>query len=178
MRLLPSVLFLAFLATVPAANWMIGHVGTCIPNGPCVVPVGFGLSAPAGVLMIGLAMVLRDALHETMGRKWVAVAITVGACLSVGLAPLQLAGASGIAFLLSEYADFAIYEPLRKRKLVLAVLLSGLVGGVVDSAVFLWLAFGSLDFIAGQIVGKTWMAVLAASVITLVRRKEAKPCRR
>jgi len=33
-----------FALTIPAANWLIGNVGAeCIPNGPCMVPVGFGL---------------------------------------------------------------------------------------------------------------------------------------
>ena len=40
------------------------------------------------------------------------------------------------------------------RRLVLAVLLSGLAGSVVDSALFLWLAFSSLEFLAGQVLGK------------------------
>ena len=33
--------FLAFIACIPAANWMIGHVGTVCapPHGPCLVPV-------------------------------------------------------------------------------------------------------------------------------------------
>ena len=32
--------FVAFIACIPAANWMIGHLGTeCLPNGPCLVPV-------------------------------------------------------------------------------------------------------------------------------------------
>jgi queuosine precursor transporter len=62
---------------------------------------------------------------------------------------------------LAEIADFAVYAPLRKRHLGAAVLLSGLVGAAIDSAVFLWLAFGSLAFIEGQIVGKTWMSLLA-----------------
>ena len=32
--------FLAFMACIPLANWMIGHIGTsCAPNGPFVVPV-------------------------------------------------------------------------------------------------------------------------------------------
>ena len=58
----------AFTLTIPAANWLIGNVGTmCIPDGPCLVPVGFGLAAPSGVLMIGIALVLRDALHEQGG---------------------------------------------------------------------------------------------------------------
>ncbi|MBN4747477.1 VUT family protein, partial [Pandoraea nosoerga] len=50
-----------FIATIPLANWLIGNVGTtCVPGGPCIIPVGFGLMAPSGVLMVGLALVLRD----------------------------------------------------------------------------------------------------------------------
>ena len=49
-----------YIATIPAANYMIGNVGTvCIPDGPCLIPVGFGVMAPSGVLMIGLALMLR-----------------------------------------------------------------------------------------------------------------------
>ena len=35
------------------------------------------------------------------------------------------------------------------------------VGLVVDSIVFLYLAFGSLDFLLGQVLGKAWMVLLA-----------------
>ena len=40
-RLIEGIVFLvAFGLTIPAANWMIGNVGTiCAPNGPCVIPV-------------------------------------------------------------------------------------------------------------------------------------------
>ena len=32
--------FFGFIACIPAANWMIGHVGTvCALNGPCLLPV-------------------------------------------------------------------------------------------------------------------------------------------
>jgi hypothetical protein len=79
--------------------------------------------------------------------------------------------ASVAAFLLAELADLAVYTPLRARRLGLAVLASGLVGSVVDSAVFLWLAFGSLDFIAGQVVGKLWMSALAALSLVAVSRQ-------
>jgi hypothetical protein len=31
---------LAYIACIPAANWMISHIGTeCLPNGPCLLPV-------------------------------------------------------------------------------------------------------------------------------------------
>jgi len=41
------------------------------------------------------------------------------------------------------------------------VLASSLVGLVVDSILFLWLAYGSLEFLAGQIVGKTLVIVVS-----------------
>ena len=161
----------AYAATVPAANWMIGHVGNCIPNGPCLIPVGFGLSTPSGVLMVGLALVLRDYVHTAFGWRVALVAIILGGLMSFTLAPPALALASMLAFLLSELADFGVYAPLARRRLVLAVLASGVVGAVVDSAVFLWVAFGSLDFIAGQVLGKVLVSLGAAVVLWAKRNK-------
>jgi len=161
----------AFAATIPAANWLIGNIGTkCIPNGPCLLPVGFGLYAPSGVLMIGAALVLRDLIHEQFGARTALLAVAVGAALSVLFASPALAVASGAAFLLSEMADFAVYAPLRKRRLYTAVVLSGLVGSIVDSGVFLLLAFGSLDFMAGQVLGKAWMSLAVLPAIYALRR--------
>jgi len=157
---------IAFGATIPAANWLIGNLGTVCPaDGPCLIPVGFGLVAPSGVIMIGVALVLRDAVQRLMGVGWAAAAIVIGAALSATFAPTALAVASGAAFLLSETADLAVYTPLQRRRLTLAVLASGVVGAFVDSAVFLWLAFGSLDFLVGQVVGKMWASVLAVPII-------------
>lgn len=164
----------AYAATIPVANWMIGNVGECIPDGPCLLPVGFGLMAPSGVLMIGAALVLRDAVHSLLGWKWAVAAILVGAALSFTFSPPALVIASVTAFLLSELADLLIYAPLRRKRIVLAVLASGAVGAAVDSAVFLWLAFGSLDFIEGQIVGKIWMTAIAAAALYAIHARKAK----
>ena len=42
----------AFILCVPGANWAIANIGTtCIPDGPCLLPVGFGLDAPSGSLL-------------------------------------------------------------------------------------------------------------------------------
>ena len=82
--------------------------------------------------------------------------------------------ASAAAFLLSEFADFAVYTPLARRRLVLAVVASSMVGLVVDSIVFLWLAFGSLEFLAGQIVGKAWMVLLAIPLVAYLRRRDER----
>ena len=78
------------------------------------------------------------------------------------------------AFLLSEAADFAVYTPLARRRLVLAVVASSLVGLVVDSLIFLWLAFGSLDFLVGQIVGKAWMVLLSIPLVAYLRRRDLR----
>lgn len=157
------LLLAAFLGCIPLANWLIGNVGTaCIPNGPCLVPVAPGLMAPSGVLVIGAALVLRDAVHDTFGVRWTIAAILGGALLSGFIAPPALAVASGAAFLASELADLAVYAPLRDRNKPAAVLLSGAVGAVVDSALFLYLAFGSLAYLPGQVAGKMWAALFAA----------------
>lgn len=166
----------AFIACVPAANWLIGNLGTvCVPQGPCLIPVApFGITAPSGVLMIGLALVLRDLVQRRLGKGWTLGAIAVGAALSGLIAPPALVMASAVAFLLSELADFAVYTPLQKRGLVRAVLLSSLVGLCVDSVVFLYLAFGSLDYLAGQIIGKAWMVLLSIPVIRLLRDRDQR----
>ncbi len=39
-------------------------------------------------------------------------------------------------------------------------MLSCVAGAVVDSALFLWLAFGSLEHMQGQVLGKVYAAVL------------------
>jgi hypothetical protein len=99
----------AFVACIPTANWMIGNFGTtCIPDGPCLVPVAPGLMAPSGVLMIGLALVLRDLVQRRLGRVWSLGAIVVGAILSGAVAPRSLVLASTSAFFFSVLADFLI----------------------------------------------------------------------
>ena len=156
----------AFALCIPAANWLLGHAGTvCPPNSPCLIPVAPGIMAPSGVPMIGLALVLRDLVQRRLGARWAIGAILVGAVISAFLAPPALVLASGIAFLLSELADLAVYTPLQRRRLILAVVASGLVGIVIDSVLFLQLAFGSLDFLSGQIIGKAWVVLLAIPII-------------
>lgn len=160
-----------FAATIPFANWLIENVGTvCVPNGPCLLPVGFGLTAPSGVLVVGASLVLRDMVHEAGGAKAALIAIAMGTVLSAFFASPTLLLASVLAFVLAELTDLAVYAPLRKRRLMLAVLLSGIAGSIVDSTVFIWIAFGSLDYIAGQTLGKLWMTLLALPSLALFRR--------
>lgn len=170
MKALGWVALAAFIVTVYAANYAVQHWG--------IVSVGFGLTAPAGVYFVGLAFTLRDIVHRTLGRYAVIGAILVGSALSYWLTDavtipgghVSLAVASGLAFLVSELSDLSVYEPLRKRGWLPAVLASNVVGLVVDSALFLWLAFGSLAFFWGQCVGKAWMTLLAIAVLLVLRR--------
>lgn len=155
-----------FIGSVFGANWAITEYG--------IVDVGFGLSAPAGVFFAGLAFTCRDLLHETLGRRAVVGAILVGAFLSWWIEP-TFATASAVAFLASEALDFAVYEPLRSRGWLRAVLASNVVGLAVDSVLFLWLAFGSLDFIEGQIVAKGYMTLGAVMLLWMVRARGLLP---
>jgi queuosine precursor transporter len=174
-RLEGAVFLILFALTIPIANWMIGNLGTvCTSQGPCMIPVAPHLMAPSGVTMIGVALVLRDLVQRRLGTGIAAGAILVGAALSASFAAPALVMASAAAFLLSELADLAVYTPLARRRLVLAVFASGLVGLVIDSIVFLWLAFGSLDFLAGQVVGKAWMVLLSVPFVAWLRRRDAR----
>jgi len=169
------VFLILFALTIPLANWMIGHAGTvCVPDGPCLIPVAPGLMAPSGVTMIGIALVLRDLVQRRLGTGVSVFAILIGAGLSALVAPPALVIASAAAFVLSETADLAVYTPLARRRLVAAVIASSLAGLIVDSIVFLWLAFGSLDFLAGQVVGKAWMVLLSVPFVIWLRRRDAR----
>jgi uncharacterized PurR-regulated membrane protein YhhQ (DUF165 family) len=175
-RIREGILFLVLFAlTIPVANWLIGHAGTtCVPHGPCLVPVAPGLMAPSGVTMVGVALVLRDLVQRRLGTAISALAVLVGSGLSALYAPASLVVASAIAFLLSEFADLAVYTPLARRRLVVAVIASSCAGLVVDSIVFLWLAFGSLEFLAGQIVGKAWMVLFSIPLVVWLRRRDER----
>ena len=176
MNLRATTTLAAYIATIPAANILVTHYGA--------VPVGFGLLAPAGVFTIGLALVLRDIAHEMTSRATIWAAIAIGSLLSYLLgtpavaelvqgtvwanlttAP-RIAAASAASFLLAEGCDLLVYSRLRRKGLLPALLASNAVGLVIDSLLFLWLAFGDLTFLWGQVVAKTEMTLLAAAALS------------
>lgn len=175
LRLEGFAYLLLFCLCIPLANWLIGNVGTvCPPDGPCLIPVWPGILAPSGVLAIGLALVLRDLVQRRLGLAWALGAIAAGAVLSALVSPPALVLASVAAFVLSEVADLAVYTPLQRRGLVLAVAASGAVGLAVDSVLFLSLAFGSLDFLAGQMIGKGWAVLAALPLVHWLRGRDRR----
>ena len=163
---------LVYASSIVAANWLIRNVGTVVlPDGTHLVPVGFGLMAPSGAYAAGVTFVARDVVQRTSGRRWALAAIAAGTLISVAVSP-RLAIASGTSFLLSELADFAVYTPLQRRRFVLAVFLSGVVGSFVDSVVFLRIA--GIPFAAalpGLLLAKLWVQLLAVPVAAWLRRR-------
>lgn len=157
-----------YIGTIYAANYVVERFG--------VVPVGFGLHAPAAVYVVGLAFTFRDFVQEALGVRIVVLAIVVGAALSALVSP-ALALASGVAFLVSEGLDLAVYTPLRERNWLGAVLASNAVGLTIDSLVFLALATplgpDRMSFVPGQILGKAAMTLLALTVLAPIKRRRA-----
>jgi len=162
---LAAVILLAgYSAIIAAANW----ASTLWP----AVMVA-SLQIPAGAFFAGLAFTVRDLLQEAVGTRTTLLAITLGAALSGLVATPRIALASAAAFAVSELADFAIYSALRHRNRIGAVGLSNALGLLVDSLLFLPLAFGSLAYLDGQLAGKAATTVLAIAV--LAARARTRP---
>ena len=112
-----------FAATLAAANIATSRWG--------LVPAGFGLGVTAGTYTAGLALALRDGLHDAAGIRGVLAALAVGIVLSAVTADPRIVVASTVAAAAGEMADLAAYLPLRKRRRRTAVAVSGAVGGQV-----------------------------------------------
>lgn len=139
----------AFLAAVVLANLVTAHAGLVV------------LAFTAGTPIAGVTFALRDTIQDAGGRWRIVAVIVAGAAISALLTP-RLALASGIAFLLSELADWGIYTPLRGRGYYRAALTSNVAGAVVDTVVFLWLAGFALTgpAVTGQLIVKVTMSTL------------------
>lgn len=163
MKKLGPIVFTLYVLTILSANWLVEHFG--------LVSVGFGLMATAGTYAAGAALLLRDTVQDLCGRWWVIAGIATGALLTLLVSP-ALALASAAAFLVSELADMAVYTPLRDRGWARAVVASNIVGAVVDTFIFLWLAGFPVTRmgVSGQLVGKLiWATALPVAVVIAVR---------
>ena len=158
-RLLAPAVAAALVGSVVLANWMTSRYG--------LVPAGFGLMVTAGTYAAGLALGLRDALHETGGYRWVLAAVAGGIAVSAVVGDGRIALASAVAFGVAELLDLLVYVPLRRRNWRTAVAASNAVGAVADTLLFLSLAGFPLtgQAIGGQLLVKAvWMTLLALLV--------------
>lgn len=154
----------AYAASIAAANYLTTRYG--------MVHVAPGLMTTAGTFAAGGALLLRDAVQDTLGRAWVLVGIAAGAVLTLATSP-ALAIASAAAFLAAELADMGVYTPLRSRGWARAVVASNVAGAIVDTLLFLWLAGFPITtaVVGGQLVGKlAWATLLPVAAVVTVRR--------
>jgi uncharacterized PurR-regulated membrane protein YhhQ (DUF165 family) len=163
-----------FIASAAASNWAITNVGR--DNGPLAphtIPIGWALDAPSGVVLIGVMIAVRDALHERVGLKGTLLVIALGSVVSALLSPAAIAIASGVTLLAAETADALVYQALRQRGRVRAALASNIVSSVVDSAVFLLIAYGvqaARDGTWALTVGKVEASVITLAILTTATR--------
>lgn len=126
---------------------------------------------PPGVYFAGLCFTARDFTQDYLGKRAALAAMMAGAFLSAAASP-GLALASGASFFVSEMCDYVVYTPLRTSgRPVWAVAASNSIGCVVDSIVFLWLAFGSAEMLSGQVIGKLGMTAVVLPVVIWYNRR-------
>lgn len=161
-------LALTYIGLAVLANWLASRYLVTVPFTTYV--------APAGVFCIGAILVLRDWIQQLTSLRLTLLLVLFGGGASYAIGVLTgwtslqtIALASLAAFIVSETIEAAIFTPLRKRSLTAGVLASGMVGNAIDSALFLWLAFGSEAFFAGNFIGKAEM-IIVGSVLTFGRR--------
>ena len=159
------------IASVITANWLTTRYG--------FIPIGLGQQATAGTLAAGFALALRDGVQDTLGKLGTLAVILAACAVSYLIAAPAIAIASAVAFLVAELCDFAVYTPLRRRsrlgdrRWAGAVTASGVVGAVVDTVVFLGLAFGwaaVAPAIIGQLLGKLWATLMYLIIGKVVAR--------
>ncbi|WP_044640711.1 VUT family protein [Risungbinella massiliensis] len=135
---------------------------------------------PAGTFFIGFTFILRDFVQNQIGRQKTYVVILSALILSAITSYLLgdtiwVVFASALSFALSETADTEIYSRLR-LPLSYRVLYSGLVGGILDSVIFVIIGISPLGAgfipweavpaaISGQILVKCIMQLLGAFAV-------------
>ncbi len=99
--------------------------------------MGFGLMAPDAANVAWLGFSIRDTLDEASNEYLILGAIIIGAIAFYSLAGgSKIAVASGSALLLSGFADFAAYFPLRTKGKTKELLEPNTVGLVADPILF------------------------------------------
>lgn len=162
-----------FLLSIPFANWWLTNHGVWSHFGPIPGPI------PSAVWVVGFAFCLRDVAQLALGRTLAWVAIAIGVLLSWWVAAPAIAFASGAAFLWSESTDALIFTPLANRggtrAFIAGVTISGFAASVVDSAVFVRIAFHSFDGWWQLTLAKCFFVALGSIAAWLIRKAVVRP---
>lgn len=151
---------------------------------------GGALIFPVGSVFAGAVFALRDLVQMKHGKTATYKLITWAAALSAILSVLlgdtaHVAAASIAAFFVSEAVDTEIFSRLRKP-LATRILLSGILGGCLDSALFVMIGLSPIganmltwaavpSAIAGQMLVKILVQLPAAGFAFFKKREEKTP---
>lgn len=98
-----------------------------------------------GALSYPIAFLVTDTTNRLFGaaaaRRVVLVGFVFGVILSLILADLRIAVASGSAFLVAQMLDVFVFDRLRQQTWWQAPLISSLLGSALDTALFFSIAF-------------------------------------
>lgn len=147
-------------------------------------PLNLGMFiVPMGTLFVGATFIFRDLVQNKYGRKktylFIFTALILSALVSYMLGDtLMIVAASALSFVIAETADTEIYTRL-KLPLAWRVFYSGIVGGLLDSAIFIILGLSPLGAgflpweavpaaILGQVIVKTIVQMIGALILNWV----------
>lgn len=124
-----------YVAVIPFLNWSFGAVpayqfvspNETFPHGIMINPL---------TMVTGLVFVLRDFVQREMGHR-VLILMAVAIAWSFYYSWPVIAVASGVAFAISETADWLIYT-FTKYRLSTRILLSSALAAPIDTTVFLY----------------------------------------
>jgi uncharacterized PurR-regulated membrane protein YhhQ (DUF165 family) len=158
---------------MPVINWAFAGIQT-IP-----IPEDFGGGSWHPFTAItGLVLVVRDFAQREI-KHWIFGAMIVGLALSTLTAWPVIVVASGVAFMVSETADWAVYT-FSNRPLSQRILLSSCISAPVDQVLFIWLAsfvvpgiFAWGTILTG-IISKLIGAYIVSRIVAAQERKAAQ----
>jgi queuosine precursor transporter len=144
---------------------------------------------PMGTLFIGATFIFRDLVQNSYGRKktyfLIGTALIISALVSFLLGDTMLIVlASAVSFAIAETTDTEIYTRL-KLPMGWRVFYSGLVGGFLDSIVFVIIGLSPLGAnflpweavpvaITGQVIVKSLIQAIAAMIISQINSRNNK----
>jgi len=163
-----------YVGLMPLINWAFAG----IPTLPIPPELGGGAWHPFTIIT-GLVLVVRDFAQREV-KHWILAAMILGLALSTLTSWVTIVVASGVAFLISETSDWAVYT-FTKRPLSQRILISSLVGAPIDQVVFIYLAsmvvpgmFAWGTILTG-IVSKLIGAVIVSYLVAQREKRAAAP---
>lgn len=130
----------AMVAVVAASNILVQY-----PVALRLGPVNLGDTLTWGAFTYPFAFLISDLTNRYDGparaRAVVYCGFAVGLVLSAYLSTPRIAMASGMAFLLGQLLDIAVFSRLRHRFWLIPPLSASMLGSLIDTGVFFTLAF-------------------------------------